>query len=59
MSTELIQQKQRTDDLEEELQLLQKHLKSTQEQVADQVDDNTTFYFQLKFKSFSHKKLRI
>jgi hypothetical protein len=54
-----MQQKQRTDDLEEELQLLQKHLKSTQEQVADQVDDNITFSFQLKFKSFSHKKLRI
>lgn len=40
-----MQQKQRTDDLEEELQLLQKHLKFTQTKAAEQVDDNKIFFF--------------
>lgn len=33
-----MQHKQRAEDLEEELQLIQKHLKSTQTKVAEQVN---------------------
>ncbi len=38
-----MQEKQRVDDLEEELKLLQKHLKTTQAKVAEQVNDNKNF----------------
>ena len=37
MSQELIEQKQRADDLQEEFELLQRHLKTTQAKVAEQV----------------------
>lgn len=39
VSTELMQQKQRVGDLEEELELLQKQLRSTQTKVIEQVND--------------------
>jgi hypothetical protein len=34
-----MQEKQRANDFEEELQLLQKHLKTTQAKVAEQVNN--------------------
>ncbi|CAF1214300.1 unnamed protein product [Adineta ricciae] len=39
ISNELIQQKQRSDDLEEELQILKKHLKSAQNKVVEQSEE--------------------
>jgi len=58
VSKELMQEKQRVDDLEEELKLLQKHLKTTQAKVAEQVNDNKSFFRFLKkiLNLFSHKK---
>ena len=47
MNAELIQQRQHVNDLEEELQLLQKHLKATQAKVVEQVNVNkkNSFFF--------------
>jgi hypothetical protein len=52
VSTELIQQKQRADDLEEEIQLIKKHLKNTQNKVAEQVNDHPSFSFRFHIQAF-------
>jgi hypothetical protein len=39
VTNELMQEKQRGNDFEEELQLIQKHLKTTQSKVAEQVNN--------------------
>lgn len=52
-------EKQHVNDLEEELQLIQRHLKTTQAKVAEQVEwELNIFYLSLSIE-FSHKKLRI
>jgi hypothetical protein len=44
VTNELMQEKQRANDLEEEIQLVQKHLKTTQAKVAEQVNDKKNFF---------------
>ncbi len=46
VSSELMQQRQRVGDLEEELELLRKQLQTTQMKVVQQVKD---FYLQKKY----------
>ncbi len=45
-----MQEKQRANDLEEESQLLQKHLKSTQAKVAEQVKRRKFDFFGRRFE---------
>ncbi|CAF0973189.1 unnamed protein product [Rotaria sp. Silwood1] len=62
ISNELIQQKQRADDLEEELQLLQKHLKATQTKVIEQSQEianlkATKDIYDIQLANFTHELL--
>ncbi|CAF3910058.1 unnamed protein product, partial [Adineta steineri] len=63
LSNELIQQKQRTNDLEEELQLIQKHLKSTQTKAAEQSQEiaslkATKDVYETQFAIFTNELLK-
>ncbi|CAF4028565.1 unnamed protein product [Adineta steineri] len=63
LSNELIQQKQRSNDLEEELQLIQKHLKSTQTKAAEQSQEiaslkATKDVYESQFAIFTNELLK-
>ncbi len=52
-----MQEKQRGNDLEEELQLIQKHLKTTQSKVAEQVDDSKNISNILNIKPIQSQEI--
>ncbi len=52
-----MQEKQRANDFEEELQLLQKHLKTTQAKVAEQVNNQANFSILLNMESIQSQEI--